>query len=86
MIENLKKERRVNEVIKEKTLSYILAAFSLVTGLAWNEAVKSLIEYIFPSAGNSIMAKIFYAVALTVILVAISFYLTKLIKKEKDEA
>ncbi len=83
MAENLKKEKRVNEVIKEKTVSYILAAFSLVAGLAWNEAVKSLIEYVFPSAGNSIAAKIFYAAALTIILVAISFYLTKLIKKEE---
>lgn len=83
MNENLKKEKMVNEVIKEKTVSYILAAFSLVAGLAWNEAIKSLIEYIFPSAGNSIMAKILYAAVLTVILVAISFYLTKLIKKEK---
>lgn len=84
MSENLKKEKRVDEAVKEKTVSYIVAAFGLVAGLAWNEAVKSLIEYIFPSAGNSIMAKIFYAAVLTVVLAAISFYLTKLIKKKKN--
>ena len=33
--------------IKEKTIGYILAAFGLVAGLAWNEAIKSFIDQFF---------------------------------------
>jgi len=77
---------RIKHEIREKMLSYILAAFGLVAGLAWNEAIKELIEYIFPNKGNSLIAKFIYALALTVILVCISVYLAKLFKKDEKPA
>lgn len=77
--------RGIREAIRERTISYILAAFGLVAGLAWNEAVKSLIEYIFPVAQKTLLAKFVYAVVLTIVLVIFSVYLARFIKGEKKE-
>ncbi len=75
---NLRKE------IKERTVGYILAAFSFVAGLAWNEAIKSVIDGFFPDRGNSIVIKLLYAIIVTVVIVIITVYLIKLTEK-KDE-
>mgnify|MGYP001565613436 CR=1 FL=1 len=64
--------------IREKTVGYILAAFGLVAGLAWNEAIKALIDQFFPSSGNGILIKFIYAVIVTVVVVTITVYLVKL--------
>lgn len=80
--------KALQKAIREKTLSYILTALGLVVGLAWNEAIKSLIEYFFPaSSGNTLFAKFYYAIFLTLILVILSVYLTRIFKKDekKDE-
>ena len=37
----------INKKVTEKMFGYILTAFGLVAGLAWNDAIKSLIEYFF---------------------------------------
>lgn len=74
---DLKKE------IQEKTIGYILAAFGLVAGLAWNEAIKSLIDQVFPGHGNGILIKFVYAVIVTVVVVIITVYLIKLTEKHK---
>ena len=48
----LKEEgNEIKKEIHEHTLGYIVAALGLVAGLAWNEAVKSLIEYFFSARG-----------------------------------
>jgi len=33
--------------VKQKIVTYVIAGFGLVAGLAWNDAIKSLIEYFF---------------------------------------
>lgn len=78
--------KKIRYLIKEKTTSYLLAAFGLVAGLAWNEAVKSLIEYIFPMSQNTLLAKFVYALILTAILVIVSSYLARMIKKEEKKS
>lgn len=65
-------ERRVRREFKQRTSGYILAAFGLVAGLAWNEAIKSLIAYVFPAQQNTVAAQFIYAVVLTVILVLVT--------------
>jgi len=67
--------------LREKTAGYITAAFGLVAGLAWNDAIKSLIEYWFPLDKNSIAAKFIYAVLITVVLVIVSSYLIRMFKR-----
>lgn len=71
---------------RERTLGYIIGAFGLVAGLAWNDAVKVLIETLFPVKANSILAKFSYAAIMTVIAVVAAAYMTSLFKKkEKTE-
>ncbi|NTU66971.1 MAG: hypothetical protein HGB08_03545 [Candidatus Moranbacteria bacterium] len=72
--------------MRERTLGYILTAFGLVAGLAWNDAVKSFIEYVFPAdqTGNTLKAKFIYAVIITIVVVVVSAYLSRLSHKNRD--
>jgi len=82
--EKIKKEsEEVKIEAKRRMIEYILAAFGLVAGLAWNEAIKSLIEYIFPLSRNTLLLKFVYAILITLVLVFISSYLVKLLKSEE---
>lgn len=68
--------------VRFKTADYILAAFGFVTGLAWNEAVKALIEQFFPLHDNTAWAKLIYALFITVVFVLISTSVMRTLKKE----
>lgn len=76
---------KVSGEVKDKTLSFIMTAFGLVAGLAWNEAIQSLISQLFPIDKGSVWAKFIYAVVMTLILVIITIYLTKIFKKKEQE-
>lgn len=76
-------EKKLRKEVGEKTITYITAAFGLVTALAWNDAIKSLIEYLFPLQRNNLWVKFLYAVSMTFMAVLISIYLIRLIKKEE---
>lgn len=71
--------------IRERTIGYVIAAFGLVAGLAWNEAVKASIEYLFPLSKNTLLAKFIYAVIITLIVVIITVNLVRLNKQEGEE-
>ncbi len=71
--------------IREKTLGYILTSFGLVAGLAWNEAIKAFIERFFSDPRNGLQAKFLYAIAVTVVVVIMSLYLSRIFKVEKKE-
>lgn len=73
----------ITKEVREKTAGYIIAAFGLVTGLAWNEAIKSVIEFIFPANGNTIVAKFIYAIFLTFIVTTVSVYVLRILKREE---
>lgn len=75
---NLQKE------IKERTTGYIIGALGLVAGLAWNEAIKSLIDVVFPLSKNSLLIKFMYAVLITIVIVSLSMYLLKLANPKKS--
>jgi hypothetical protein len=82
--EKIKKvKEEITEVAKEKTIGYILTAFGLIAGLAWNDAIKSLIEYVFPLSPNTLLLKFIYAILITLVVVLISNYLIKLTKNKK---
>jgi hypothetical protein len=81
----LRKESGVlRREVQAKTLSYIMAAFGLVAGLAWNEAIKGLIEVYFPLKAGGILAKFVYAIIITTIVVIAGYYLVKLGKKDEN--
>lgn len=71
--------------VRNRTVKYILAAFGLVAGLAWNDAIKALIDYLFPQDQNGVKAKMIYAIIITLIVVTLSFYLAKLERKDEEK-
>ena len=73
---------KLKKQIKEKFLKYITGGFGLVTALAWNDAIKEIIRYLFPISRDTALAKLIYASVMTLILVIISIYLTRLLKKQ----
>jgi Fe2+ transport system protein B len=82
-IKLMKEPSRIRKEVRERTITYLVAAFSLVAGLAWNEAVKSLIDYFLPLSANTLLAKFIYAVLITVVVVTFTVYLEKIFKKEE---
>ncbi len=77
--QELKKE------VGDKITGYITAAFGLIAGLAWNDAIKSLIEYWFPMDKGSLWAKFIYAFVLTLILVIVTVYLVRFFSRKDSE-
>lgn len=75
--------KELRREVKKRTVIYITAALGLVVGLAWNEAIKSVIEYLFPLDQNTMAAKIIYAAAMTMILVFATAYVLKEQNEEK---
>lgn len=75
----------LEHAIREKTVGYIVAGFSVVAGLAWNDAIKAFIDRFFPDPGNGLKAKFLYAIFITTVVVFISIYLMKLFRIEKKE-
>lgn len=80
-----KKATRVALEVKEKVGTYLLAGFGVVTGLAWNEAVKELIDVLWPLEQGSLTAKFIYALAMTVLVVIASIIVLRF-TKQKEEA
>jgi len=78
-------QKKIGIQVKEKTGGYILAAFGFVVGLAWNDAIKALIENLFPLDKNNLLAKFIYALIVTVLIVAATVILTKKTEKDKIE-
>jgi len=78
------KTKQIKAEVRKNVLTYVTAAFGLVAGLAWNDAITSLIEYLFPLDKGTISAKFVYAVLITIVLVAVTIYLTRFFK-QKDE-
>ena len=75
---NLKQELRA------KTIGYVATALGLVVGLAWNDAIKELITYLFPLSTNNVLAKFGYAVILTVIVVIAIHLMTRFLAKKEE--
>lgn len=75
----------LEQAIREKTVGYIVAGFSVVAGLAWNDAIKAFIDRFFPDPGNGLKAKFLYAAIITSVVVLISVYLMKLFNVEKSD-
>jgi uncharacterized membrane protein len=77
-IEKTKKE------FKETSVTLILGGFGLVAALAWNEAIKSLVETFFQK-NSELMGKFIYAIIVTVVVVIISARLKKILEKTDEK-
>jgi len=78
-------QRRLRKEVKERTIGYLVAAFGVVAGLAWNDAAKSLISVIFPNPGKSVTAQFMYAIIVTVVIVIITVYLVRLTQEKNND-
>lgn len=76
-------QKNFRREVRNQTLNLIITSFGLVAGLAWNEAIKSLIEHLFPVSTNGVIAKIIYAVFITIVVVSASYSLSR-IKNKKE--
>ncbi|HOM68186.1 MAG TPA: DUF5654 family protein [Candidatus Paceibacterota bacterium] len=80
-IEELEKIKQESDKLKmnlrTKTIGYISTALGIVAGLAWNEAIKALIEFLFPLGSNTLIAKFVYAFAITAFVVFLTSYFLK---------
>ena len=70
------------EVI-EKMAALVTAAFGLVAALAWNDTVTTIFKDVF-GEHSSIGVRLLYAVAVTIIAVAVTIYVGKAAEKAKN--
>ena len=75
---NSQEEIKIRAEIRERTLGYMLAAFGLVAGLAWNDAIQTAIAYLYPLPENTLPAKFLYAIIISVVVVLISVSMARL--------
>ncbi len=81
-MEPLKDFKEAQKAVKEKMLTLILAGFGLIAALAWNDAIQTLFNTLFPNS-NGLIGKFIYALIITCIVVIISLQLKK--NSEKKE-
>lgn len=76
---NIKNEgERITNEVRERSMAYIAGGLGIVVGFAWNEAIKSLIDYFYPISGaTSILAKFLYAIILTALVVMVTMYVVR---------
>ncbi len=85
MEEKERKKGGLRKELRQRMAAYITAAFGLVAGLAWNDAVRSLIELLFPIKKDSVLAKFIYAILMTIILVTITTYILSVVRRSEIE-
>ncbi len=79
------KSAELKKEFQKKVVGYILAAFGLVAGLAWNEAIRALIDYLFPLSKNGLLAKFTYAILITLVVVLAATYVSKFFAEEEKK-
>lgn len=67
---------------KAQARGYILTALGLVAGLAWNDAIKALIEAALPFGSGTIVAKFIYAAIVTILIVLLTRWIMKLMGED----
>lgn len=72
-----------SKVVAE-SLGMMTTAFGLVAALAWNEAIKKLIEEVLPK-GQGLLSLFIYAFAITILAVIIAARLVKMKNRLEDE-
>ncbi|MFH1229587.1 MAG: DUF5654 family protein [Candidatus Aenigmatarchaeota archaeon] len=68
---------KFTKAFRESFVMFIASALGLVAGLSWNDAIKTAIDTLFPSAGNLIY-KFYVAIIVTVIAVLITYFISKI--------
>ncbi len=67
--------QETSKEVKDRAFGYMAGAFGLVAGLAWNDAIKALIDLLFPVDKSSVWIKFIYAVLITILVVVVTKYM-----------
>lgn len=79
--------KEVVVAVLDKMNTLFTSGMGLVAALAWNEAVKDIFDKAFATQDkNSMWAKFGYAVVVTIIVVMVTYRLTKFIERIKEES
>lgn len=81
---NKKEKYRLRRELRKQTFGYVVGALSLVAGLAWNEAIKAVIDFVFPLDRTGLWAKFIYAAVLTIVVILVSVYVGQLLNPTDD--
>lgn len=65
-------------------VQFVTAAFAFVAALAWNEAIKELINR-FISTGAGLRSMFIYAFFVTILAVFVTYYLGRLVQETHEE-
>jgi hypothetical protein len=71
----------IRSQVFDKTSILISSALGMVAALAWNDAIKSTFDYYFPPSGGAMIAKIVYALFITVVAVAFTIWINRMFSK-----
>lgn len=65
--------------IRKQLPLIIIGSLSLMASLAWNEAIKSIIDYYYPNTINkdNYVRKVVYATILSIVIIIIIFLINK---------
>lgn len=78
------KELKLEILVKMSDLA--VAGFGLVAALAWNETIQSIVNTLLPQNTNGgLIAKLIYAVIITIFVVLVTLRLSKMTNKAKEE-
>ncbi|HEU0085394.1 MAG TPA: DUF5654 family protein [Candidatus Paceibacterota bacterium] len=75
--EEKKEKETLRKALQNQSKGYILAGLGLVSGLAWNDAIRTLIETVFPFSKDEVWVKFIYAIVITLVVVLIGRYVFK---------
>jgi Flp pilus assembly pilin Flp len=67
---------KFTKAFRENFATLIISALGLVAALSWNDAIKTMIDTLFPSTGNLIY-KFYVAIIVTIISVVITYFISK---------
>jgi hypothetical protein len=77
------KAKDAARAIKAKMVAYVGAGLGLVIGLAWNDAIIGLIGHFYPDKGDGVIAKLVYAVIITVVVGLVLYLVEKSLEEDK---
>ena len=65
--------------IKKQLPLIVIGSLSLMASLAWNEAIKSIIDYYYPNTINkdNYLRKVIYATILSIVMIFIIYLINK---------
>ena len=69
--------------VLDKFSTLITTALGLVAALAWNTAIQTLFTTIFGEAGGALVGQFFYAILVTIVVIAATIYVGRAAERAK---